>query len=54
MHIKDLVPWGNNKGSDIANPEDNNPVFSLRRDVNRIFDDFWRRFRPTFRRTGTF
>ena len=54
MQIKDLVPWGNNKGNDIAKREDNNPVFSLRRDVNRIFDDFWRRFDQPFTAFGRF
>src|ERR1700686_4345418 len=54
MQIKDLAPWGNNKGSDIAKREDNNPVFSLRRDVNRIFDDFWRRIDQPFAEFGRF
>ncbi len=54
MQIKDLVPWGNHRGSDIAKREDNNPVFSLRRDVNRIFDDFWRRFDQPFAALGRF
>jgi HSP20 family protein len=44
MQIRDLIPWGNNKGSEIAKRDDDNPVLSLQRDVNRIFEDFWRRF----------
>ena len=43
MQIRDLVPWGNNKGREVARQEEENPVFSLQRDVNRIFEDFWRR-----------
>jgi HSP20 family protein len=54
MQIKDLVRWGNNKGNDLAKREDNNPVFSLQRDVNRIFDDFWRRFDQPFAAFGRF
>jgi HSP20 family protein len=48
MQIKDLIPWGNNKGSEIAKREEDNPVFSLQCDVNRIFEDFWRRFDQPF------
>jgi HSP20 family protein len=44
MQIRDLIPWGNNKGSEIAKRDEENPVFSLQRDVNRIFEDFWKRF----------
>lgn len=48
MPIRDLIPWGSNKGSEIAKREEDNPVFSLQRDVNRIFDDFWKRFDQPF------
>jgi HSP20 family protein len=48
MQIKDLIPWGNNNGNDIAKREENNPVFSLQHDMNRIFEDFWRRFDQPF------
>jgi HSP20 family protein len=48
MQISDLIPWGANKGSQIAKRNEDNPVFSLQRDVNRIFDDFWRRFDQQF------
>jgi HSP20 family protein len=44
MQIRDLIPWGNNKGNEIAKRDEDNPVFSLQRDVNRIFEDFWKRF----------
>jgi HSP20 family protein len=37
MQIRDLPPWGNNKGSEIAKREKDHPVVSLQRDVNRIF-----------------
>jgi HSP20 family protein len=48
MQIRDLVPWGNNKGKEVAEREEDNPVFSLQRDINRIFDDFWKRFDQPF------
>lgn len=48
MQIRDLIPWGNNKGSEIANRDEENPVFSLQRDVNRLFEDFWKRFDQPF------
>ena len=48
MQIKDLIPWGNNKGSEIAKRQEDNPIFSLQRDVNRIFEDFWKRFDQPF------
>lgn len=44
MQIRDLVPWSNNKGNEIAKQDEDNPVFSLQRDVNRIFEYFWKRF----------
>jgi len=47
MQIRDLIPWGN-KGSEVARRDDDDPVFSLQRDVNRIFDDFWSRFDQPF------
>ncbi|MEI5680721.1 Hsp20/alpha crystallin family protein [Mesorhizobium sp. CCNWLW179-1] len=52
MQIRDLIPWGNNKGSEIAKRDEENPVFSLQRDVNRIFDDFWKRFDQPFGALG--
>ncbi|PUB12435.1 Hsp20/alpha crystallin family protein [Yoonia sediminilitoris] len=45
MHISDLIPWGRDKKQ--APPqEDNravNPMVSLQRDINHVFDDFWRK-----------
>ena len=48
MQIRDLIPWGSNKGSEIAKSDQGNPVFSLQRDVNRIFEDFWKRLDQPF------
>ena len=44
MQIRDLIPWGNNRGGEIGKRDEENPVFSLQRDMNRIFEDFWKRF----------
>ncbi|MBD9498495.1 Hsp20/alpha crystallin family protein [Ensifer adhaerens] len=48
MQIRDLIPWASNKGSEIAKSDEGNPVFSLQRDVNRIFEDFWKRLDQPF------
>ncbi|WP_119458707.1 Hsp20/alpha crystallin family protein [Rhodospirillaceae bacterium SYSU D60014] len=47
MQIRDLIPWGD-KGTDLARREDDNPVLALQRDVNRIFENFWKRFDQPF------
>lgn len=52
MQIRDLIPWGSNKSGEIAKREEDNPVSSLQRDVNRIFDNFWRRFDQPFAALG--
>ncbi len=51
MQIRDLIPWGS-KGSDLAKRDEGNPVASLQQDVNRIFEDFWRRFDQPFGALG--
>ena len=48
MQIRDLIPWGNNRGGEIGKRDEENPVFSLQRDMNRIFEDFWKRFDAPF------
>ena len=48
MQIRDLIPWNNYKGGSVAKREEDNPVVSLQRDVNRIFEDFWKRFDQPF------
>ena len=52
MQIRDLIPWGNNRGSEIAKREEFNPVSTLQRDVNRMFEDFWKRFDQPFGALG--
>ncbi|MBZ7927257.1 Hsp20/alpha crystallin family protein (plasmid) [Ensifer adhaerens] len=48
MQIRDLIPWGNHKGSEITKSEEGSAIFSLQRDVNRLFDDFWKRLDQSF------
>ena len=48
MQIRDLIPWSR-QGSAPAPGTEDNPLLSLQRDMNRMFDDFWSRLaRPGF------
>jgi HSP20 family protein len=42
--IKELVPAGKGKETPPARREEEYPLFSLQRDVNRLFEDFFRGF----------
>jgi HSP20 family protein len=44
MNMRDLIPW--NRGRDVAvrRGEDTNPFLTLHREMNRLFDDFFRGF----------
>jgi HSP20 family protein len=46
MQIKDLLPWNAARTalSKQQGGDDDNPVAALQRDINRMFDSFWRRF----------
>jgi HSP20 family protein len=46
MQIRDLIPWGQrgSSASGLVKQEEESPVLSLQRDINRVFDQFWRRF----------
>lgn len=39
MTIVDLIPWRRTRGP--TTTSDWSPVFSIQRDINRIFDEFW-------------
>ena len=43
MQISDLIPWGRNKDKSAASEGDDaaNPLVSLQRDINHVFEDFW-------------
>jgi len=45
MSMRDLIPWGRQDNSSAPAPynrEESSPFLSLRRDVDRLFDDFFR------------
>ncbi|TCD14216.1 Hsp20/alpha crystallin family protein [Oricola cellulosilytica] len=46
MSVRDLIPWGRNDKQTPALYRDNdqNPFFSLHREMNRLFDDAFRSF----------
>jgi len=53
MNMRDLIPWGRNQNQAPANYRDSerNPLLSLHRDMNRLFEDVFRSFDsqlPTF------
>ena len=43
MQISDLIPWGRDKDKNLAHERENgsNPLVSLQREINHVFDDFW-------------
>lgn len=45
MQIRDLIPWSRDR-KDAAGQqqEGSNPLLTLQRDINRVFEDFWSRF----------
>jgi len=49
MAFSDLIPWGRdrNQMADRRN-DDDNPIVSLQRELNAVFDDFWGRFDSPF------
>lgn len=47
MHIRDLIPWGRKETGSSSTPvrmEEAPPLMALQHDMNRVFDDFWKRF----------
>jgi len=54
MSVRDLIPWGRS-GNRTPAPRTHDPFFALHREVNRLFDDFWRDFNlPTLSGFGGF
>ncbi|HEY9040144.1 MAG TPA: Hsp20/alpha crystallin family protein [Roseovarius sp.] len=49
MAFSDLIPWGRDR-SRVAERrgDDDNPLMSLQRDLNSVFEDFWGRFDNPF------
>jgi HSP20 family protein len=46
MSVRDLIPWGrsNNQAPAAYRDDDRSPFLSLHREMNRVFDDFFRDF----------
>ena len=43
MQIKDLIPWARKDHAPDSKADDQNPIASLQRDMNRVFESFWTR-----------
>ncbi|MEQ8921285.1 MAG: Hsp20/alpha crystallin family protein [Marinovum algicola] len=49
MAFSDLIPWGRDRDrTPDRRSDDDNPMMSLQRDLNRVFEDFWGRFDSPF------
>ncbi|MGR3381911.1 Hsp20/alpha crystallin family protein [Roseovarius indicus] len=49
MAFSDLIPWGRDRDrTPDRRRDDDNPMMSLQRDLNRVFEDFWGRFDSPF------
>ena len=46
MSVRDLIPWGrsNTRAPSVYRDDDRSPFLSLHREMNRMFDDFFRDF----------
>lgn len=45
MQIKDLIPWARKDHAPEPKSDDKNPIATLQQEMNRVFDNFWNRFR---------
>ena len=43
MQIKDLIPWARKDHAPDAKTDETNPIATLQRDMNRVFESFWNR-----------
>ena len=52
MAMRDLIPWGRqeNRAPTLFGSEERSPFLSLRRDIDRLFDDFFNAPMPGFGR----
>ena len=44
MAIKDLIPWNRGRDVTVRRSEEQNPLLTLHREMNRLFDDVFRGF----------
>jgi len=55
MQIKDLIPWSRKEVEGAPSRRSEEPVLSLQREMNRVFESFWNRFeRPLMGVDGGF
>ncbi|MBK8907361.1 MAG: Hsp20/alpha crystallin family protein [Rhodospirillales bacterium] len=53
MNVRDLIPWSRDREVAVARRDVEHPFFGLQREVDRLFEDFWRGFNaPAQARTG--
>ena len=43
MQIKDLIPWARKDGTPDAKSSEDNPIATLQREMNHVFENFWNR-----------
>ncbi len=43
MQIKDLITWAHRNGSPDAKSSEDNPIGTLQREMNHVFENFWNR-----------
>ena len=43
MQIKDLITWAHKNGSPDAKSSEDNPIGTLQREMNHVFENFWNR-----------
>ena len=49
MAFSDLIPWNRDRTRAVdRRPDTDNPMMSLQRDLNSVFEDFWGRFDNPF------
>jgi HSP20 family protein len=44
MNLKSLVPWSRDRGNVPARFTNDSPIFAMQREMDRVFDDFFRGF----------
>ena len=43
MQIKDLIPWARKDNAPDAKSSEDNPIATLQREMNHVFENFWNR-----------
>ena len=43
MQIKNLIPWARKDGAPDAKSSEDNPITTLQREMNHVFESFWNR-----------